>query len=104
MVYRVNDGRAGLLLDRIRAAAPDHPRLAVAEAVVDEAARRRLPGVNVEFALAVLADVSGMTSGAGEAIFAIARTAGWLAHAMEEYAQPTPLRLRAVYIGPSPDR
>jgi citrate synthase len=104
MVYRVNDGRAGLLLDRVRAAAPDHPRLAVAEAVIDEAARRRLPGVNVEFALAVLADVSGMTSGAGEAIFAIARTAGWLAHAMEEYAQPTPLRLRAVYIGPPPDR
>ncbi len=41
-----------------------------------------------------------MPTGAGEAIFAIARIAGWLAHAMEEYERRTPLRLRAVYIGP----
>ena len=41
-----------------------------------------------------------MPIGAGEAIFGVARTAGWLAHAMEEYAHPTGLRLRAVYIGP----
>jgi citrate synthase len=42
-----------------------------------------------------------MTDGAGEAIFAVARTAGWAAHAMEEYARATPLRPRAVYIGPA---
>jgi citrate synthase len=49
----------------------------------------------MEFTLAVLAKVTGMIIGAGEAIFAIARTVGWLAHALEEYANPTPLRLRA---------
>ena len=75
-------------------------RLAVAEAVLAEARRRRLPGPNVEFALAVLVSVAGMVAGAGEAIFAIARTAGWLAHAMEEYAHATPVRLRAIYVGP----
>jgi citrate synthase len=53
----------------------------------------------VEFALAVLVSVAGMVAGAGEAIFAVARTAGWLAHAMEEYGHATPVRLRAVYIG-----
>ena len=99
-VYKSTDGRATALMDRIRAAAPDHPRLAVAEAVLAESSRRRLPGPNVEFALAVLVSVAGMVTGAGEAIFAIARTAGWLAHAMEEYAHATPMRLRAVYIGP----
>jgi citrate synthase len=101
-IYASQDGRAGTLLDRIRAAAPGHDRLAVAEAMLAEAKRRRLPDVNVDFALAVLATVSGMVAGAGEAIFAIARTVGWLAHAMEEYAKPTRLRLRAAYTGPLP--
>jgi citrate synthase len=40
-----------------------------------------------------------MITGGGEVIFAIARTVGWLAHAMEEYEHPTRLRLRAHYTG-----
>ncbi|HEX4060733.1 MAG TPA: hypothetical protein VHY58_06885 [Streptosporangiaceae bacterium] len=43
-----------------------------------------------------------MISGAGEAIFAVARTAGWTAHALEEYTRATPLRPRAVCTGPPP--
>ncbi|MGN9788905.1 citrate/2-methylcitrate synthase [Nonomuraea sp. ZG12] len=81
-------------------AAPGHDRLPAARAVLDEVRRRRLPEQNVDFALATFAEVTGMISGAGEAIFAIARTAGWLAHAMEEYATGSLLRLRASYIGP----
>ncbi|MFG2089749.1 hypothetical protein [Spirillospora sp. NPDC048824] len=38
--------------------------------------------------------------GAGEAVFAVARTAGWLAHALEEYGRGGPLRSRAVFTGP----
>ena len=64
-----------------------------------EAARRALPAPNIELALAVLASVAGMVPGAGEAVFAVARTAGWLAHALEEYARATPIRPRGVYIG-----
>ncbi|MFL6053504.1 MAG: citrate/2-methylcitrate synthase [Actinoallomurus sp.] len=44
-----------------------------------------------------------MRRGAGEAMFAIARTAGWLAHALEEYARGAPLRPRAIYTGPPRD-
>lgn len=99
-VYQVRDGRAGCLLDLVRAAAPGHERLAAAEAVLAEARSRGLPRVNVDFALATLGAVTGMRRGAGEAIFAIARTAGWLAHALEEYARGTPLRPRAIYTGP----
>ena len=62
--------------------------------------RRALPEPNIDFALAALADVAGMISGAGEAVFAVARTAGWIAHALEEYARDVPLRPRAVYTGP----
>jgi citrate synthase len=105
-VYRSGDARATALLDRIRAALPAtpgrrrHPALPVADAILAEATRRHLPPVNVDFALGLFTTVSGMPRGAGEAIFAIARTAGWLAHAMEEYAHPTKLRLRASYTGP----
>jgi citrate synthase len=98
-VYQTGDPRAILLLDLIRTAAPDSGRLAVAEAVLAESGRRALPAPNIEFALAVLAAVAGMIPGAGEAVFAIARTAGWLAHALEEYARATPIRPRGVYTG-----
>jgi len=96
-VYRDGDGRAGLLFDVLRAAAPCHPALALADAVRAEAPRRHLPAPNVDLALGTFTRVAGMITGAGEAIFAIARTAGWLAHAMEEYDNPTRLRLRAAY-------
>jgi citrate synthase len=99
-VYRSGDPRAGLLLALVRRAVPASPRLAVADAVLAETHRRALPEPNIDFALAVLASCAGMITGAGEAVFAIARTAGWLAHGLEAYAAGTPLRPRAVYTGP----
>ena len=100
-VYRGGDPRAGLLLAMVRRAVPASPRLAVVDAVLAEMHRRSLPEPNIDFALAVLASCAGMIRGAGEAIFAVARTAGWLAHAMEEYTASTPRRPRAVYTGPA---
>lgn len=41
-----------------------------------------------------------MIPGAGEAVFAVARAAGWLAHALEEYARNMPIRPCGVYTGP----
>ena len=99
-VYKDGDPRADLLLRLVTELAPDSPQLAVASAVTDEARRRALPEPNIEFALAVLAQVAGMTRGAGEAIFATGRTAGWLAHALEEYRRNIPIRPRSVYTGP----
>ncbi|MEU8797574.1 citrate/2-methylcitrate synthase [Spirillospora sp. NPDC048819] len=98
-VYKSGDGRATLLMDLVREAAPGHGRLAAADAVLEEAARRRLPPPNIDFALAALGAVAGLVPGAGEAVFAVARTAGWLAHALEEYGRRGPLRPRAVYTG-----
>jgi citrate synthase len=99
-VYKTGDPRAVTLLAQIRAMVPDSPVLAVADAVLAESRRRSLPEPNIDFALAVLAGVAGMTRGAGEAIFAVARTAGWLAHALEEYERATPIRPRSIYTGP----
>ncbi len=99
-VYKDGDPRANLLLRLITEFAPDAPQLAIALAVTKDARRRALPEPNIEFALAVLAGVAGMIRGAGEAIFATGRTAGWLAHALEEYERNIPIRPRSVYTGP----
>jgi citrate synthase len=99
-VYRRCDPRAVLLMDLVREAAAGSERLAVADAVIAEARRRALPEPNIDFALAALATVTGMVAGGGEAVFAVARTAGWLAHALEEYARGTPIRPRGIYTGP----
>jgi citrate synthase len=59
---------------------------------------------NCDFALAAFAHATGMGADAPEVMFTVARTAGWLAHVIEEYAQP-PHRFRwqSGYIGPPPD-
>jgi citrate synthase len=98
-VYRESDPRAVLLMELLREAAPRSDRLEVAEAVMAEARRRALPAPNIDFALAALAAVADMIPGAGQAVFAVARTAGWLAHAIEEYARGTPIRPRGIYTG-----
>ena len=103
LVYRTGDLRAALLLDLVRAAAPRDGRLAVADAVLAEVAGKGLPGPNVDFALAVFTRVAGMIDGAGEAVFAVARTAG-VDRACDRGVRPgpAPLRPRAVYTGPPP--
>ncbi|MFE2375093.1 citrate/2-methylcitrate synthase [Streptomyces sp. NPDC059398] len=102
-LYRGEDPRAAVLfalLDRVPAAAP---ALAAARDVVATTARHTELHANVDLALAVLSVASGMRAEAGEALFAVARTAGWIAHALEEYAE-RPLRLRpsGQYNGPRP--
>ena len=98
-VYRGGDPRAVVLLDLVRRAAPKSGPLAVADAVLAEIRQKSLPEPNIDFAIATLARVAGMVRGGAEAIFAVARTAGWIAHALEAYAGPGPLRPRAVYTG-----
>jgi citrate synthase len=101
-LYPDGDPRAGFLLARLRATAAGSPRMAVVDALLEATTRRGLPAPNVDLALAALAHVTTMTRGAAEAIFAVARTAGWVAHALEEYDRNTPIRPRAVYTGPAP--
>jgi citrate synthase len=100
-LYPAGDPRSVLLLRVIGEYAPESARLAVVRAMVAEARRRALPEPNVDFALAALASVAGLVPGAGEAIFAVARAAGWIAHALEEYDRRAPIRPRGVYTGPA---
>jgi citrate synthase len=93
-LYPDGDPRGRVLLDMIRAASPQSPALGVADAVIAAARRRARLEPTIDVALAVLALVTRMPVDAGEGIFTIARTAGWLAHAIEEYGE-APLRFRA---------
>lgn len=102
-LYPGEDPRArvlfGLLEDIPRAA----PALAAARDIVATTARHTPLHANVDLALAVFTASSGMQATAGETIFAVARTAGWIAHALEEYGE-RPLRMRPSghYVGPKP--
>ncbi|WP_330333079.1 citrate synthase [Streptomyces sp. NBC_00536] len=103
-LYRGEDPRATALFARLEALPQAGPALAAARDVVGAVAARR-PGLhaNVDLALAVLTVSCGMPAEAGETVFAVARTAGWIAHALEEY-QERPLRMRpsGLYDGPRP--
>lgn len=59
-----------------------------------------LPGANVDVGLAALVATLGISPAAGSGLFAVARTAGWIAHALEQRAAGYVLRPRARYVGP----
>jgi citrate synthase len=57
---------------------------------------------NVDLALAALGQVTAMAPDGAEPIFVVARTAGWIAHALEELGErPLRFRARAQYVGPA---
>ena len=105
--YPDGDPRARILLTLLDAAGEEFP--AHVRDVADglrAAASRRGPGrPNVDFALPLLAHAYDMVPDAGEVIFIIARTVGWIAHALEEYEEP-PMRFRyqGAYRGIMPTR
>jgi len=99
-VYRSGYPRAVVLLGLVRRAASKSGQLAVAEAVLAEVRRRSLPEPDIDFAVATLGRVAGMVPGAGEAVFAVARTAGRIAHA----SRPTQAAVRYVPAPSTPAR
>jgi citrate synthase len=48
-----------------------------------------------------VAGVVGLPAGAGAALFAVGRAAGWIAHVLEQRQEPGLLRPRARYIEPA---
>jgi citrate synthase len=83
--YRGADPRAAALLDMLARADADANRLAIVLTAVDLVRERRELEPNIEFALGALCFVHGLEYGAGEAIFVVGRTTGWIAHAIEVY-------------------
>ena len=94
MVYRGPDPRAVALMARVRALPAPARRMRIVDDVLAAVGDRTHVHANVDFALASLGFVSGMPADTGEALFVIPRTAGWVAHAIEESSE-RPLRYRA---------
>ena len=59
---------------------------------------------NIDFALAVAMHALGLPIGYELSLFAISRTAGWIAHAIEQLHSGGLIRPRARYTGPAPSR
>ncbi|HEV8630378.1 MAG TPA: citrate/2-methylcitrate synthase [Thermoanaerobaculia bacterium] len=57
---------------------------------------------NVDLGLAALAAALRLPAGGAQALFALGRTIGWVAHAIEEYGRGRLIRPRARYVGPPP--
>ena len=77
-------------------------QLDLAQAIARQA--RRLIGEppTIDFALVCLARALEFPEDAAIMIFAIGRTVGWLAHAIEQYQANVLIRPRARYSGPQP--
>jgi citrate synthase len=114
-VYRVRDPRADALQAGVRRLgdAGAHPavaaRLALAQSVERaalELLREAKPGrslqTNVEFYTAVLLEAVGFPPEAFTCVFAMSRTAGWIAHAREQRATGRLIRPQSRYVGPRP--
>ncbi len=93
-LYPDGDIRAAALLERIS----DKKCVDLARAV--ERDRGLKP--NLDFALVALRRALGLPRGAAFGVFAVGRTVGWLAHALEQRELKQLLRPRAAYTGPQP--
>ena len=109
-VWRGRDPRADALRAALRQLGPDAGRIAFAEEVERRALaalQRKKPDrtleTNVEFYTALLLDAVGLPREAFTPVFALARSAGWLAHALEQQKTGRLIRPASVYIGPRPD-
>ncbi|MBW8700342.1 Citrate synthase 2 [Streptomyces sp. MBT84] len=92
-LYPGEDPRARALFSVLEELPAAAPALAAARDIVSTTARHAPLHANVDLALAVLTVASGMEATAAETVFAVARTAGWIAHTLEEYEE-RPLRMR----------
>lgn len=102
-VYRTRDPRAEIVLARLTPLLEAPQRMLIDRVLRAARSAPDAPAPNIDFALGALAYASDMPLGATEAIFALARTAGFIAHALEEYGEaPLRFRGRALYDGPAP--
>jgi len=99
MIYRDGDPRAVSLLDALIKTGIDK-RLAVE--IPERIKEATGAFANNDYALAVMRRALNMPQGSETALFAIGRTAGWIAHAIEQLESRKLIRPRARYVGPAP--
>ena len=99
-LYPEGDPRALAIIDAVAKALPAAGARIAATAVAAFQLTGQYP--NVDFALGAAVTALGLPTGSALSLFAVARTVGWIAHAIEQYESPVPIRPRARYTGRRP--
>jgi len=101
-LYPDGNPRGRALLDMAHAALPHSRELALSQAVSTAAQSLSGEAPSIDFALVSVARALKLPPGGGLALFALGRTAGWLAQAIEQYQNEAMIRPRARYVGEMP--
>jgi citrate synthase len=101
-LYPTGDPRATMLL-RLAEASGNDAAWQLARSLSKAGAEliRDLP--NLDFALVAMARAYRLPERAPFLMFALGRAVGWIAHAIEQYAESNLIRPRARYTGPAPE-
>src|SRR5262249_34911426 len=99
-LYPAGDPRGPLLLSLSSRQPRPARALATLEALVSEATRLGIGAPNLDVGLLAVAHALRLQPWAGQVLFCIGRSAGWIAHAAEQRTSGELLRPRARYVGP----
>jgi len=97
-LYPDGDPRAAEILARLPAGATRNAALRLAEQAEELTGKRP----SLDFALVALRRAIGAPEGGAYAVFAVGRSVGWLAHALEQRSTGALIRPRAAYTGVRP--
>jgi len=100
--YPQGDPRGALLVELARQARPRSPVVALARKVSEAVAELTGQGPNVDFGVATLCRTLDLPAAAPLTLLGLGRTAGWIAHALEQYGEGRVIRPTARYDGEPP--
>jgi citrate synthase len=98
-LYPDADPRGAFLLARARELAPRAPAIEIMTAMAEAFAELGQPGPVSDFGLVAVCMALQLPPGAATGLFAVSRSAGWVAHVLEQRDQRVTLRPRARYVG-----
>jgi citrate synthase len=101
VVYPRGDPRARYLLELARRHAPQSPRARLIVEFIDEAEHRLHLRPSIEMGLVALAAALELPERSAGALWSLGRSAGWIAHVLEQRLAGYVLRPRAKYVGPA---
>ena len=101
-LYPQGDPRAEPLLEAARALSAGNPAVRTLFALIEAMRESGRPAPTIDAGLVAVSTALGMPRGFGVALFAVGRTAGWVAHVLEQYEAGFLIRPRALYRAPTP--
>lgn len=98
-LYPDGDPRGAILLDLLKDRRPHAPDVVLALTLVDTVREVTNQRPNVDFGVVTLCRALRLPPRAPLALLGVARTVGWIAHALEQYQEGRVIRPRAQYAG-----